>query len=187
MSHVRPPVCPHDPTTETWRSSPPRTIHPNAMAASCRTAKPRSAVARHALLWNQAAPADKFAAGTACRADSSRVRPCRDPAKLPRPSARLSRAGVTSLLPDSVAARETEELAAGQIRHHHRDSGRFLWHRAPLRPRRATPPVVPARRPWSSSPPELPRAPPPAHGARPLRRAPGRGHPPRGSLAPCAA
>ena len=42
-------------------------------------------------------------------------------------------------------------------------------------------------RPWSSSPPELPRAPPPAHGARPLRRAPGRGHPPRGGLAPCAA
>ncbi|KAG2599994.1 hypothetical protein PVAP13_5KG481907 [Panicum virgatum] len=108
-------------------------------------------------------------------------------AKLPRPSPRLSRAGVTSLLPDSVAARETEELAAGQIRRHHHDSGRFLWHRAPLRPRRATPPVVPARRPWSSSPPDLPRAPPPAHGARLLRRAPGRGHPPRGGLAPCAA
>lgn len=171
----------------TAEQGPPRTIHPDAIAAARRTAQPRSAVARHALLWNQAAPADKSAAGTACRADSSRVRPCRDPAKLPRPSPRLSRAGVTSLLPDSVAARETEELAAGQIRHHHRDSGRFLWHRAPLRPRRATPPVVPARRPWSSSPPELPRAPPPAHGARPLRRAPGRGHPPRGGLAPCAA
>jgi len=60
-------------------------------------------------------------------------------AKLPRPSPRLSRAGVTSLLPDSVAARETEELSAEQIRHRHRDSGRFLWHRAPLRPCRATP------------------------------------------------
>ena len=98
----------------TAEQGPPRTIHPDAMAAACRTAKPRSAVARHALLWNQAAPADKSAAGTACRADSSRVRPCRDPAKLPRPSPRLSRAGVTSLLPDSVAARETEELAAGK-------------------------------------------------------------------------
>jgi len=130
----------------TAEQGPPRTIHPDAIAAARRTALPRSAVARHALLWNQAAPADKSAAGTACRTDSSRVRPCRDPAKLPRPSPRLSRAGVTSLLPDSVAARETEELAAGQIRHHHRDSGRFIWHRAPLRPRRATPPVVPARR-----------------------------------------
>ncbi|KAG2612716.1 hypothetical protein PVAP13_4KG321210 [Panicum virgatum] len=124
------------------------------------------------------------------------ARPCRgapSPAMLcsgtkPPPQTNPPQARLAAPIPHAVAARETEELAAGQIRHHyHHDSGRFLWHRAPLRPRRATPPVVPARRPSSSSPPELSRAPPPAHGARPLRRAPGRGHPPRGGLAPCAA
>ena len=40
----------------TAEQGPPRTIHPDAIAAARRTAQPRSAVTRHALLWNQAAP-----------------------------------------------------------------------------------------------------------------------------------